>query len=157
MINMHCLFLILVMLPEKVLIFNYYSSVFHVLFYPICYIAYSGESKKEAMCSVFGEAKGKVWGYLLCIPVRIHSTPVKGKPTSHRLLLGNVPLHHRNGAVDDAPHSGIPLSLTPICRSPTALWSLVLPGSPSTEFSQGSQEWHPAEPIICHSKSLERK
>lgn len=78
------------------------------------------------MCFVFGAAKRKTWGYLLCIPVRIHSPPVKGKPTSHRLLLGNVPHipQHTNEAINDALHNGITNTLTSICRSPTAVWKL---------------------------------
>lgn len=104
------------------------------------------------MCFVFGEARRKRRGYLLCIPIRIHSTSLTGKPTSHRLLLGNAPLHHINEAINDALHNGITSSPMSICKSPTAIWKLFLPVSPCMEFGQGSQLWYPAEPIFCHSK-----
>lgn len=117
------------MLLELVLFFSCYFSVIRIAFLnPHMNIAHSGESKDKATCLVLGVDKRKIWGYLPCIPVRVHSTLVKGKPTSCRLLLCRVPLHHRNETINDAFHTGIACSFTSICKSQISIWKLFFQG-----------------------------
>lgn len=124
------------------------------------------------MSLVLRADKMKIWGYLPRIPGRVHSTLVKGKPTSHQLLCWKVPLHHRNEAINGSFHTGTAYLFTSICQSPVAIWKLffqsphtwnslgglsgVVSGRnqicPSSDFR--SNKWSVSATIQIHSKSL---